>query len=80
MTPPTITYEVAADAVTEGEDGRTVVNLGGSAVELDVDNAHALIDMLIDAAPQTCTTCEGRGADTSRTIPCRVCDGRGWVR
>ena len=80
MTPPTITYEVAADAVTEGADGRTVVNLGGSAVDLDVDNAHALIDMLIDAAPQTCTTCEGRGADTSRTIPCRTCDGRGWVR
>ena len=30
MTPPPITYEVAADAVTEGADGRTVVNLGGS--------------------------------------------------
>ena len=65
MTPPTITYEVAADAVAEGEDGRTVVNLGGSAVELDVDNAHALIDMLIDAAPQERDEANARAREAS---------------
>lgn len=76
-----LTFTVTNDAVREGPDLHTVIELGGTVVELDPQNVATLQRLLDDVAPSVCGVCFGsRFTDGSRIHECPTCDGAGWVR
>lgn len=73
-------YEIASDAIREGEGVATTISLAGVTVDISPSDAWALLAMLENAVPRECPACAGRGSTRSGVHVCDACDGVGWTR
>lgn len=73
-------YEIAPDAIREGDGVATTISLAGVTVDVGPSDAWALLAMLENVVPRECDACGGSGSKWGGTRVCDACDGVGWSR